>query len=138
MEKGLSTGREVLTRALQLLGYTNGYGEVDGAQDAELLKRGRAAVAQIFTDLYAIESPDGEPAEDGPALHGGLPDMDSPLPLSPRTLSDVMPYGVAMLLAQSESDGDSQGLFSILYNRKRAGVTRPSARRRDVLPWGGN
>ena len=120
------TGRDVLNRAMQLLGYTNGYGEVDGLRDAELMKRGTAAVDQILPDLRRIEAP-GWTIE-------GTADLDAALPLSPEAAKDVMPYGVAMLLAQGESDGDAQMLFAQLYNRKRTGVKSPSGRRIDVLP----
>ena len=45
-----------------------------------------------------------------------------------------MPYGVAMLMAQTVGDGDNQSLYAALYNRKRAGMTK-SDRRVDV--WSG-
>ena len=47
-------------------------------------------------------------------------------------LHDVMPYGVAMLLALSEGDGDNQLLYAGLYNRKRA-ACGAATRRRNVL-----
>lgn len=124
----MNTGREVLYRALQLLGYTDGYGEVDPAQDAELMRRGITAITQILTDLRGIESP-------GWVLEETL-SMDSPLPLSLDAINDIMPYGVAMLLAQSEGEGDSQAMFATLYNRKRASISRPLSRRVDVIPRG--
>ena len=122
----MQTGRDVLYRALQLLGYTNGYGEVDGTRDAELFKRGTAAVSQILADLQRLESPG--------RADGAAADMDAPLPLSPEAVNDAMPYGVAMLLAQGESDGDAQSLYAQLYNQKRAGVRHPLSGRVDVLP----
>ncbi|HIZ20666.1 MAG TPA: hypothetical protein H9674_07385 [Firmicutes bacterium] len=122
----MRTGREVLYRALKLLGYTDGYGEVDGAHSAELLRRGTAAVEQILADLQRLEAP-GQ-TEDWPA------DLDAPLPLSVQAVNDIMPYGVAMLLAQGEGDGDAQSLYASLYNQKRAGACRPAGRRTDVLP----
>lgn len=125
----MQTGRDILYRALQLLGYTDGYGDIDGTQDAELMKRGTTAVMQILSDLQRIEAPQWVGDE--------TLDMDAPLPLSVHTINDVMPYGVAMLMAQSEGDGDSQGLYSLLYNRKRAGVQHPPSFRRDVFPRGG-
>lgn len=120
------TGKEVLNRALQLLGYTNSYGEIDMQQDAELLKKGSTAIQQIFNDLQRIE-------------HPGRFDtyeikMNEPLPLQYITVNDVMPYGVAMVLAQSESNGDSQALYAELYNRKRSSVPREPSYRTDVLP----
>lgn len=125
----MKTGKEVFSRALQLLGYTNAYGEVDGTQSAELFKRGTAAVEQILTDLRRIEDPNW--------IMDSTLDMEAPLPLSNQAINDAMPYGVAMLLAQGESDGDSQALYSALYNAKRAGVRRPKYRIRDVMPRGG-
>ena len=122
----MRTGREVLYRALRLLGYTDGYGRVDGARDAELLRRGTAAVEQIYADLCRVAASGGTDGWEG--------DLDSPLPLSLETVNDVMPYGVAMLLAQGESDGDAQSLYASLYNAKRAGTPRPSTRRTDVPP----
>ena len=122
----METGREVLYRAFKLLGYTDGYGGVDGARDAELLRRGTAALEQILADLRRIETP-GQ-------TDGWTGDLDSPLPLSAETVNDAMPYGVAMLLAQGESDGDAQSLYAALYNGKRAGIRRPAERRADVLP----
>ena len=120
----MKTGREVLYRALQLLGYTNGYGEVDGTQDAELMKRGAAAVDQIAADLLRIERPEG-------CVETGV--MDTPLPFSSEAVNDAMPYGVAMLLAQGESDGDSQALYAALYSAKRAGVPHRSETVRDTF-----
>jgi hypothetical protein len=46
-----------------------------------------------------------------------------------------MPYGVAMLLAQSENDGDSQVLFQSIYNQKRMSATT-FGKVKDVLPRG--
>ncbi len=53
--------------------------------------------------------------------------------LPPRAADDVMPYGVAMLMAQTIGDADHQGLFASLYNKKRSTLTTRQ-HRRDVLP----
>lgn len=124
----MKTGRDVLERALRLLNYTDGAGRLDGQQYAELFKRGLALVNQIYGDLWFLEREDA---------FCELIDLSAPLRLSSRCVHDVAPYGVAMLLAQSESDGDNQQLFASLYNQKRSALHR-SVRRRDVLPTVGN
>ena len=123
-------GREILKQALLLLGYTNSYGEVDAQGDAELFKRGTAVVQQIFDDLQRAEHPlqfIQKPVT-----------MDSPIEgLSMEAVRDIMPYGVAMLMAQSEGDGDNQALFADLYNRKRSSARKNASTRKNVLPGGG-
>lgn len=126
----MKTGQEVLERALMLLGYTNSYGEIDGVKEAELFKRGGAAVTQIYNDLRRIDAL-GQASVD-------LPTMADAILLSPETVDDVMPYGVAMLLAQNEGDGDSQTLFAGLYNQKRSSVPHKAVGRLDVIPGGGH
>ena len=123
---GLKTGKEVIERALCLLGYA-GVGSAGGAWDPALLKRAAAAVSQIYHDLSRLDK----------GGDTGLCSMDEEIKLSPETVNDVMPYGVAMLVAQSEGDWDSQALFSAIYSKKRCSVPRNKARIADVLPGGG-
>lgn len=120
----MRTGRDILERAMVLLHYTDGNGRLDGQQYAELFKRGLALLNQIYSDLWFLEQEES---------FDELTHLEQPLRLSQRCLNDVAPYGVAMLLAQSESDGDSQQLMAALYNQKRSSLSRP-VRRRDVLP----
>lgn len=119
----MCTGQEVLEQALRLLNYTDIYGQLDGQQHAELYKRGLAAVNQIYSDLWFTGRRE-------PFLP--LVTLQEPLSLSVRQLHDVMPYGVAMLLALSEGDGDNQLLYTQLYNRKRH-ACGAATRRRNVL-----
>lgn len=106
------TGRAVLDQAMGLLGYKN-LEELSG--QAEVLLSGVTAVNQIYADLhYASSTLPFRP----------LSALNETLLLSERAAADVMPYGVAMLLAQSESDGDNQQLFAELYNRKRRSLSR--------------
>ena len=120
----MKTGRDVFERALRLLNYTDGNGRLDGRQYAEMFKRGLPLVNQIYAELWFCEHT--EPFCELAALDGALR-------LSDRCVHDVVPYGVAMLLAQSESDGDGQRLFAALYDQKRAGLTAVTARA-DMLP----
>ncbi len=124
----MRTGRDVWERAMRLLNYTDGGGRLDGAQYAELFKRALPLVNQIYGDLWFCERDDA---------FCELSALEQPLRLSQRCIHDVAPYGVAMLLAQTESDGDSQQLMAALYNQKRSSMQRAVCRR-DVLPVGGD
>lgn len=119
----MQSGQDVLEQALRLLNYTDIYGQVDGQQHMELYKRGLAAVNQIYCDLWHT-------GNDKPFLP--LFSLKEPILLPARQLADVMPYGVAMLLALSEGDGDNQQLYAAIYNRKRIAST-VSRRRKNVL-----
>lgn len=126
----MKTGRDVLERALRLLNYTDADGRLDGRQFAELYQRGLSVVNQIYSDLWFLERR---------APFTELAQLERPLMLSARCVNDIFPYGVAMLLAQTEGDGDNQLLFANLYNQKRSAAKGLSRRRQDVLPrgWGG-
>ena len=120
------TGRDVFSAAVRLLNYTNTYGELDGNQGTEMWKRSLAIVNQIYADVSFIEN--------HTAAFVPLKNIHETLHVSDRTASDVMPYGVAMLFAQNENDGDNQTLFAMLYNQKRSAVPRAPMRIQDVLP----
>ena len=134
------TGRQVLDRAMGLLGYQT-IAALSGP--SELLQRSLMIVNQIYSDLYYAEN---RSAGDGQGLRAKkeredadgqafapLIDLLDELRLSDRAANDVMPYGVAMLMAQSESDGDSQQLYASLYNRKRLSLSYAD-RRQDRVP----
>ncbi len=117
------SGQDVLEQALRLLNYTDTYGRLDGQQHGEMYKRGLAAVNQIYADLGFMD--DAQPFIP-------LGNLKEPLLLTDKQIQDVMPYGVAMLLAMSEGDGDNQQLYAAIYNRKRA-ASPVTKMRKDVL-----
>lgn len=121
------TGMEAFKRALRLLGYTDQNGETNAAASGELYKRGLAITDQLCADLAKSESGVLPPA---------LTSLAVPLPLSDHTARQVLPYGIAMLLAAGRGDGDNQRLFAELYTQKRAGMPHAYERRTDVLPRG--
>lgn len=122
----MANGNDVFRQALNLLNYTNTYGETSTMQNADLAKRALPLVRQIYADLFFVETPDAEFVP--------LRSLQDEIPLAERTVTDIMPYGVAMLFAQSESDGDNQALFATLYNNKRRSAPRPRKTIQDVLP----
>lgn len=121
----MTTGMEVWTRAMELLGYTAADGTVDPQQSAEQLRRGLAVINQVFADLWMLEH-EGSPAP--------LQTLEEPVPLSAQTLDDVMPYGAAMFLAAAEGDAAAQALYAGLYSGKRRAAGHPDRRRLDRQP----
>ena len=112
-------------RAMSLLGYTDIDGAVDGAQSAELFRRGLDIVNQVMAEVWPLERRDA---------YVPLNAIVQDIPLSQYAVETVMPYGVAMFLAQADGDGTNQQLYASLYQQKRNAVKRPCSRRADVLP----
>ena len=104
------TGMEAFKRALRLLNYTDADGETDAAGSGELYKRALASTDQICGDLGQCESGEIPPA---------LTSLYTALPISDAAARQVLPYGIAMMLAVGRGDGDNQSLFSALYTQKR-------------------
>lgn len=133
------TGRQVLDRAMGLLGYQT-IEALSGP--SELLQNSLTVVNQIYSDLFYTENRQAGKSHGigGESAAGGdfmpLIDLMEEMRLSRRAAGDVMPYGVAMMLAQNESDGDNQQLFATLYNRKRLSLSYTD-RVRDTIPGPG-
>ena len=121
------TGKEAFRKALQLLGLTDQNGEPDVTRGAESYKLGLAAVNQIVAELSLAESG---------VLAPPLTSLQQAVPLTEPTARTVLPYGVAMLVAAAENDGDKQSLFAALYDGRRAACCRAYTRRVDTLPRG--
>lgn len=124
------TVKEMILKALTMLGYLDHLGNLAG--EAERLERGKLAVNQIHADLcYRTQGiASGQPAA-APAL-----ELGDAIPLPARLLQDVMPWGVAMLLAEGECDADNHARFAAIYNQKRV-ATAHTGRVCDALPRGG-
>lgn len=121
------TGREAFEQAMRLLNYTDSYGDINGAKDAALFQRARALLNSIYADLfYTSHGPE--------EVFPELTDINEVLQLNDRIAQDVLPYGLAMLLAGSEGDGTNQAIFSRLYNAKRPSAAVRTMRRTNVLP----
>lgn len=117
------TGLNMFDKAMLLLGYTGSHNELSGKD--ELLTRGLVAINQVYSDLhYASDTTDFVP----------LNNINDTINLPTRVLYDVMPYGVAMFLAQAEGDGDNQQMFSVLYNQKRGSVKAVPTSIVDTMP----
>ena len=107
------TAADMERKITLLLGYTDGSGNI--AQNTHLRQRTLTAINAVYADLYySLGKTDFSPAMS--------PEDEIDLP--ERVLNDVMPYGAAAFLAQSENDGDQQQYYIMLYNQKRAALTR--------------
>lgn len=126
----MKTGNEVFRRAMSLLGYTGIDGAVNGGQSAELFRRGLDLVNQLLAELWPLERTDA---------YVPLTALYQEIPLSTYAVESIMPYGLAMFLAQADGDGANQQLYASLYQQKRNSVKRPQSRRMDTLPhiWQG-
>ena len=124
----MKTGREVFDRAMSLLGYTDKDGNVDRLRDADLYKKALLLVEQIYTDMFFCETPNSE--------FSALGGLDEEIPLSRRCVNDIMPYGVAMLLAGLAGDASAQSVFSAIYNQKRSAGVKAQSTIADILPTG--
>ena len=125
----MKTGMDVCLRAMSLLGYTGIDGVVDAAQSAELVRRGLNIVNQVLADLWPLEKT---------IQFTPMASIHEDVPLSVEAVEGILPYGVAMFLAQAEGDGTNQQYYASLYQQKRNAVRRYPRRRQDVLPtvWG--
>lgn len=116
------TGQEILKTAADLLGYNDANGNF--LLSARISSTAVTTVNRIYSDLWHICND----TEFTP-----IKTLQEEIKLPERVLNDVMPYGVAMMMAQSESDGDQQQMYSVLYNRKRASLSK-TEKIQDVLP----
>ncbi|MBQ6829798.1 MAG: hypothetical protein IJO59_01590 [Clostridia bacterium] len=120
------TGNDILKQAYTLLNYTDHNGDIHAGNNANLSKRALAIVNQIYADLW-------EPRRDG-SVFEVLHHLHETLDLNEHTAMNIMPYGVAMLLAQSDGDTDNQTLYASLYNQRRPSAVTQSNRIIDRLP----
>lgn len=105
-------GRSLFDKAMIMLGYTSAEG-LSGEED--MLKKALVIINNVYAELYtAFVQKQGD--EDG---FVPLANINDTLNLPPRVANDIAPYGVAMWLAQSEGDADSQTLYANLYNQKK-------------------
>ena len=106
------TGMSLFDKAMELLGYTSADG-ISGKED--MLKRGLTLINQVYAELYYafVQVPSKE--DEFKPLANILDEVKLPK----IVLTDIAPYGLAMYLAQSESDADNQSLYANIYNQKK-------------------
>lgn len=102
-------GIEIFEKALTLLGYINQEGSFLDSLNLKALN----VINTVYADLYFLLHSDG---------FKPLKSLDDTPLLSNRILLDVMPYGVAMHLAQNMGDGLNQQIFATIYDAKRCSI----------------
>jgi hypothetical protein len=107
------TAKNMIDKAMIMLGYSSREGNL-GAE-SEIAARGLTFVNLIYADLFYALGEKGFVPLNSTAEDIKLPE---------RVLHDIMPFGVAMYFAQSESDADNQSLYAALYNQKRSTIIR--------------
>lgn len=117
------TGETLLQRTLTLLGYTDHTGEVDTAQVGEIYRGAVAMINLLLCDILPMEGK--EIAE--------IESLGDDLPCRALTAAGVLPYGLGMLIAQSEGDGTAQQLMAVTYNQKRRSIETARETVKDAL-----
>lgn len=120
------TGNDVLRQALSLLNYTDTNGNLNAANNANLNKRSLPLINQIYADLWD--------KTDDFSSFSALKSLNESLELNDYVCYNILPYGVAMLLAQSDGDADNQALYSSIYNQRRPAAFSRAGHIQDVLP----
>lgn len=115
------TAREVLNSALKLLGYNeaNNSGELP----QRIIGRATAIINVIYAELWRSE---------GGNEFKPIASLTDEIKLTERVLNEIMPCGVAMMIAGSESDGDNQNFWSEIYNRKRSTMAHITERKNEL------
>lgn len=105
---------EMIKKVITMLGYTDGSGSITESPQMKL--KAMSALNAVYADLFYALGANG--------TYAPIATSESVVELPERIINDVMPYGVAAMLAQSENDGDSQQYYIMLYNSKRAAINR--------------
>ena len=115
------TVKEMVTKALNLLGYNDSTGN---SMDSRFQTVGKNAVDFVLADLIHCL---------GRSDYGDLKTLSDEIKMPERVLYDVMPYGVAAFIAESIGDGEKQQYFSSMYNAKRKTLVYQDSVQ-DVIP----
>lgn len=113
------TALQILDRALMLLGYT------DDGHCNRIKSRAIAIINAAYVDVCRAARADYIP----------LKSLSDTFTVGDEIACDVLVYGVAMFIAQSEGDTEIQAVYCDLYNKKR-GSLAASDRIADVLTRG--
>lgn len=97
------TARKIIDVSARMLGYQNG-------SDLRIQDVALNALNRIYAELFFLEN--GENFAE-------ITNLSQKIHLKERILIDVMPYGVASLMASSLGDTENAGYMAEIYNRKR-------------------
>lgn len=106
----------IIEKAVQMLGFS-------GIEDARIQKCALNALNRIYAELFFLQKNEG---------FCEITDVTQEIELDERILKDVMPYGVASLIAVSLGDSENHNFFGQIYNLKRKKHSSDNVE--DVLP----
>lgn len=115
------TGSEVLNKSLQLLGYSDSNGNAH--LTSVIRNRAVAVVNLVYMELSRNCGVNNEP----------IKSLSDEIMLPDMALNEVMPCGVAMYIANAESDANNEAFWAKEYNAKRAALSRVEEIK-DTLP----
>lgn len=113
--------KEVIKKALLLLGYNDGQGNISNSRFQAVSQN---AVNFVLADLVNCL---------GRNDYSDIKSLEDEISMPDRVVYDVMPYGVAAFIAESLGDGEKQQYFAMMYNTKRKSVTYEDCVQ-DVIP----
>ncbi len=120
------TGMGLFDKAMEMLGYVSAEG-ISGKED--MLKKALSLINNVYAELYyAWQDTNTKPFKP-------LKNINDELDLPALVLDNIAPYGIAMYLAQSESDADNQSLYAAIYNQKKTRVKSISAKHKLPYIW---
>lgn len=117
-------GTQMMKKALILLGYTDSQGNISAEQ--RFKSRAHTVINTVYADLYYTNKIKGD--------FRPIKSMSDIIRLPHRLLKDVMPYGVAVYFAMSESDSAQQQIFAEIYNKKRT-ASQTENKVADKIPY---
>lgn len=124
------TASVLFNNALKLLGYSDCDGNIEMTN--RLRNRAIVTVNLVYGDLWNIcNQSNGEKFSDEFKPIISLADE---IKLPRKVINEAFLYGIAMHIARSENDGDQQQLFAMLYNAKRASLSKYD-KVKNILPY---
>lgn len=97
------TAQSIIEKSAKMLGYS-------GADDARLHSVSLNALNRIYAELFFLENNEN---------FREIKDLSQKINLKERILFDVMPYGVASVIATALGDSENANYFAQVYNLKR-------------------
>lgn len=102
------TAKDMISKAIVLLGYNDDRGNTS---DSRFQIASKTAVNSVMAELFYCLNNDG---------FKEIEALSDEIKLPERVLYNIMPYGVASLIAESIGDADKQAYFGAIYNRRLA------------------
>ena len=97
------TARQIIEKTVRLSGFS-------GIEDAKIQKCALTCLNRIYAELFFLENKSG---------FNEITDVNGEVELDERLVVDVMPYGIASLIALALGDSENHNYYGQIYNVKR-------------------